>query len=158
MRLTFAIVAAAQLVGSGCSTPHERASEQPLQAAAAQPAPSSASSAKGASDDQRVFTSAPLTDGEVRDVRRQVENNWNLGDLASSPDLKDMVVELRVHLLPDGTVTKIDLLNDRPNNPVFQRTADSARRAVMIASPLKLPPGKSWETIKLVFHPGRVIE
>ncbi len=156
MRLTFAIVAAVLAVGSGCSTSQERMSEQPLQAAAVQSVPSAASVAE--SDNQRVYSSVPLTDAQARDLRRQVENNWNLGDLAGSPDLKDMVIELRVHLLPDGTITKIDLLSDRPNNAAFQRAADSARRATMLASPLKLPPGKSWDTIKLVFHPDRVIE
>src|ERR671924_1312 len=99
MRLTFAMVVAALAAGNGCSTPQDRAPEQPQQAATVQSAPSSASSAEGASDDQRVSTSAPLTDGEVRDVRRQVESDWNLGELAGSPDLKDMMVELRVHLL-----------------------------------------------------------
>lgn len=100
-------------------------------------------------------TTARLTRAEEQDLRDQIERNWNLGSLAGSPDFADVVIELRVHLEPDGKVTKIDVLNDRPDVPSFEDWANSVRRAVMIASPLKLPPGKSFKTVRLLFHPGQ---
>lgn len=154
MRSVFAMAAMVLAVASGCSISQQHESEQPLQAAAQ----SGTSPAEDGSGHQGADTPVPLTDRDARDLRTQVEDNWNLGELAVSPDVKDMVVELRVHLLPDGTVTKIDLLNARPDNPAFGDVAESAKRAVMIASPLELPPGKSWDTIKLIFHPDRAIE
>ena len=91
-------------------------------------------------------------------VSDQVERNWNLGSLAGSPDIKDMVIEMRIALLPDGTITRIDILNDRPGNPTFQQAAESAARAVAISSPLRLPPGKTIDSLVLRFHPGEVVQ
>lgn len=69
-----------------------------------------------------------------------------------------MVVELRARLLLDGTVTEVQIINDQPGSPDFPRVAESARRAVMISSPLRLPPGKTYPSMVLRFHPDRVIE
>lgn len=103
-------------------------------------------------------TTTPLTQAEEQDLRDQIERNWNLGGLVGSPDLADVVIELRVQLEPDGKVSKIDVLNDQPDAPSFRDAADSARRAVMISSPLKLPPGKSFKTVRLRFYPGQWLQ
>ncbi len=100
----------------------------------------------------------PMTASEEDGIRAQIEKNWNLGSALGSPDLKGIVIELRIELQPDGTVTKVTVLNASLGNP-FQRTiAESARRAVMIASPLKLPPGKSWPTMRLRFYPEQAAQ
>ncbi|MBA4096481.1 MAG: hypothetical protein C0484_06865 [Rhodospirillum sp.] len=97
-----------------------------------------------------------LTASEEDGIRGQIEKVWNLGSLAGSPDLAGLVIELRITLQPDGTVTRVDVLNMSPS-PFFGPAADSARRAVMIASPLKLPPGKTYDTMRLRFYPDQVV-
>jgi outer membrane biosynthesis protein TonB len=94
----------------------------------------------------------PMTASEEDGIRGQIEGNWNKGSFSGAPNIETMVIELRIHLQPDGTVTKAEVLNNDPN-PYFQAAAGSAVRAAMISSPLRLPPGKTWDTIKLVFHP-----
>ena len=110
------------------------------------------------SDSTQAPAVAPLTAAEEADIRHQIESNWNLGDLIGSPDLKDVVIELRLFLGADGTVNEVEILSSQPGNPSFLQAADSARRAVMISSPLKLPPGKSFPSMRLRFHPDKVIE
>ena len=110
------------------------------------------------SDSSQAPAVTPLTDAEELDIRNQIEQNWNLGSLMGSPELENVVIELRVHLEPDGKVTGIDVLNDQSDLPSFRHAANSARRAVMISSPLKLPPGKSFPSMRLRFYPDRMIE
>lgn len=69
-----------------------------------------------------------------------------------------MVVKVRAELAPDGTVTAVKVLNDEPDNPAFRQAAESAMRAVMISSPLRLPPGKAYDSITFDFRPGQIIE
>ena len=99
----------------------------------------------------------PLTASEEDGIRGQIEHNWNLGSLAGSPDLAGMLVELRITLLPDGTVSRVDILNTG-TSPYFRQAAESAKRAVMVSSPLKLPPGKTYDTMKLRFYPDQVMQ
>lgn len=68
-----------------------------------------------------------------------------------------MVVELRIALLSDGTVRKVEVMN-QSDNPLFGQVADSAIRAVMKSSPQKLPPGSAFTSMVMRFHPDKVIE
>jgi len=43
-------------------------------------------------------------------------------------------------------------------NPMFKQASESAIRAVMVSSPLKLPPGKSYESMVVRFHPDQVVQ
>lgn len=99
----------------------------------------------------------PLTASEEDGIRGQIERNWNLGSLAGSPDLAGMLVELRIKLLPDGTVAGVEILNTG-SSPYFRQAAESAKRAVMVSSPLKLPPGKTYDTMRLRFYPEQVMQ
>jgi hypothetical protein len=105
-----------------------------------------------------TYSEIPLTAAEEADIRGQIERNWNVGSLAGSPHLVDSVIELRVQLLPDGTVTGIEAMNEKPGNPDFRQAVDSAIRAVMISSPLKLPAGKRFEFIRVRFMPGEILQ
>lgn len=67
-----------------------------------------------------------------------------------------MVVELRLFLLPDGTITAVKLLNDRPGDATFQKVAESAIRAVKISGRLKVPPGRKYSSMVLRFRPDWV--
>jgi hypothetical protein len=100
----------------------------------------------------------PLTKSEEADIRHQIERNWNLGALAGSPKLADRVIQVRIELQPDGTVTNVRVLNDEAGNPDFRQAADSARRAIVISSPLRLPPGKTYKSMRLNFHPDKLIQ
>jgi hypothetical protein len=59
-------------------------------------------------------------------------------------------VSLRLHLTPDGVVTKIDVLDDNAD-PGFRTIAESARRAILITQSelgrLPIPPDKYNPTI-----------
>ena len=68
-----------------------------------------------------------------------------------------MVVELRIALLSDGTVRKVEVMN-QSDNPLLRQVAESAVRAVMKSSPLKLPPGSAFTSMVMRFHPDKVIE
>jgi hypothetical protein len=136
MRTTLALtIMAAMLAITACSSQHQEV------------APAATSS----------VPSLPAA-GDLRAIKDQVEQNWNLGELADSPKLKDVVIVLRVHLQPDGTVTKVQVMNEQPAIPEVRQAIDNAIRAVMISSPLKLPPGEAFPTLQLRFHPDRVVE
>ena len=138
IRISTLLPIAACLLIAGCSAPRE-----------------DRSASSGAAE---KAVRAPLTASEEGGIREQIERNWNLGSLAGSSHLSGTMVELRAKLLPDGTVTEVAVMNDEPGNPDFAQVADSARRAVMISSPLKLPPGKTYPIIVLRFYPDRMIE
>jgi outer membrane biosynthesis protein TonB len=101
-----------------------------------------------------LASDVPMTASEEDGIRGQIEGNWNKSSFSGAPNIENMVVELRITVQPDGTVTKVTVLNNDPN-PYFRAAADSAMRAVMISSPLKLPQGKSWPSIRLRFYPGQ---
>ena len=65
---------------------------------------------------------------------------------------------MRVYLEPNGTVTKVEPLTDVSKDQCLFRTYDGARRAVMISSPLKLPPGKSIPMLTIRFSPADVLQ
>lgn len=94
-----------------------------------------------------------MTASEEDGIRGQIESNWNKSSFSGAPNIETMVVELRIFLQPDGTVTKAEVINN-DSNPYFQAAAGSAMRAAMISSPLRLPPGKTYASIVLRFHPG----
>jgi outer membrane biosynthesis protein TonB len=99
----------------------------------------------------------PLTASEEDGIRGQIERNWNLGSLAGAPDLTGMLIELRITMQPDGTVTRAQVINSG-SSPMFRQASESAVRAVMMSSPLKLPPGKTYDSMVVRFHPDQVVQ
>jgi outer membrane biosynthesis protein TonB len=99
----------------------------------------------------------PLTASEEDGIRGQIERNWNLGSIAGAPDLAGMVIEVRITLQPDGTVTGAQVINSG-SSPMFRQASEGAVRAVRISSPLKLPPGKTYDTMVLRFRPDQVMQ
>ena len=102
-----------------------------------------------------LISEVPMTSGDEDGIRNQIQKNWNIGSAAGAPNLDQIMVELRIELLPDGTVTRVELLNNQAD-PYFQSLAEGAIRAVKRASPLRLPPGKYWPTMKLRFRPSEI--
>jgi hypothetical protein len=102
-----------------------------------------------------LASDVPMTSSDEDGIRQQIEQNWSIDPGAQGAD--QILIELRVSLRPDGTVTKVEILNNQPGNGTFDYFARGARTAVLKASPLKLPPGKYWPTIKLRFNPQDVL-
>ena len=107
-----------------------------------------------------VVTTSRVTDEplslSVRDaIRRQVEDKWNVP--AGAANAGDLAVEIRILLMPDGEVRRADIVDRARLSDAFYRTmAESARRAVLQASPLRdLPPEKyeQWREITFTFRP-----
>jgi hypothetical protein len=110
----------------------------------------SAASAQDTLEAQPGNNFVPMTASENAGIRQQIEARWNISDAARQCHKP---IELRAHLGPDGTVTKVDILNDNETDPNCSEAAKAAQRAVLIASPIKLPSGKYFSSIRLRFHP-----
>jgi TonB family protein len=92
------------------------------------------------------------TSGEMDTIGSQLAGCWYV-----DPNLKgamNLVVDVRVDLLPDGTVNSASILQrERMTfDTTYRDVAESALRAVRKCSPFKLPREKydTWKTI--VFH------
>ena len=73
-------------------------------------------------------------------IRAQVERRWNL-DLATLGD-HQFSVPIHVEISSGGTVIKAEIMDTaRSNDPAYREVAVSARNAVLLSSPLSLPPG-----------------
>jgi hypothetical protein len=94
-------------------------------------------------DDPVAYTAVSPDEIAFRD---QIERNWNIS--SALIDQCREVIELRVALAPDGTVTKVDILQQGGPAAECQPAADAARRAVLIASPFKVPSGTYPPSIK----------
>ena len=127
--------------------PQQDAKPQRQQVAAAAP-PSS---------QPRAPLGSQLTASEKDLVREQIARCWNIN--AGARDAKDLVVEIRASVQPDGTVTQATIVDQgRVNSdPVFRAAAESARRAFFnpACTPLKLPPEKydTWKDLDVDFSP-----
>ena len=97
----------------------------------------------------------PLSSSVSDAIRRQVEDKWSLP--AGATDAGELAVEIRISLLPDGTVQWARIVDQARLSQAFYRAmAESARRAVQQASPLRgLPPEKyeQWREITFTFKP-----
>jgi hypothetical protein len=93
-------------------------------------------------------------------VRRQVEDHLRIDP--GMAGLEDFIVEIDVVMNPDGSVqsAKIDSARDN-SHPNWKLFAQECLRAVLGASPLKMPPDKpyeAWKTITLVFHAREMLQ
>ena len=100
----------------------------------------------------------PISMTEMDAIRAHVSKFWNIP--AGAKDAANLIVEIRVTLMPDGTVTDAQVVN-RPMlaDSFWQAAADSARRAVRLASPLPIPRDKysQFRDFVLVFNPKQMI-
>lgn len=110
---------------------------------------------------KRFDAASTLTLSELDAIRSQISRCWNVP--LGAKDAENLIVEIKVHVNPDGTVRKARILNsDRMQQDAFFRTAaESAYRAVINprCSPLRLPPGKYelWKTFTLSFNPKEML-
>ena len=97
---------------------------------------------------------------EIDSVRTQIMPCWN--PPAGAPNAKDLFVEVRLFLAPNGEVKRIDLLDpERAKSDRSHRVAaQAAVRAVKRCTPLTgLPPSKyeHWKMMVLRFDPSELI-
>jgi len=100
----------------------------------------------------------PISMTEMDRIRKHVSDRWSIP--AGAKDAANLVVEIRVQVLPDGTVTDAQIVN-RPlmADSFWIAAADSARRAVRLASPLPIPRDKydQFKDFTLVFNPKQMV-
>lgn len=126
--------------------------EQPKKQAK-EPAPATAArSLKGAG------AQSALTMTELDALKAKLAKCWNVP--VGAPDPSALVVPIKFHLNPDGTLAGAPelLAQGRMSDPYFRAAADSAMRAVHICGPYELPPEKyagenGWNEITINFDP-----
>jgi outer membrane biosynthesis protein TonB len=114
--------------------------------------------ASGAASSQpRAPLGSQLSASEVDMIREQISRCWNIP--AGARDAKDLVVELRVEVGPDGMVQQAAIVDQGrlAADPFFRAAAESARRAFFnpLCRPLRLPPDKYdvWKDMVVDFSP-----
>jgi hypothetical protein len=114
-----------------------------------QPSPTTDSGERSAGTPSLVVTTDDAAPGQfdaVKDfIRVQVERH-------RSPDLPTLG-QIRVDVARDGTVLKAEIVDTaRSNDPVHREIASSARSAILLASPLSLPPTTYSGVMHLVLY------
>lgn len=107
----------------------------------------SARQQEGAGMSNVTIASADMLHGRdgryaVKDfIRSQVERRWNLNRTQTGAN--DWVVSIHITLQPDGTVRRAQIVGNPRflSNGAYHNYALSARNAVLLSSPLELPPG-----------------
>jgi len=92
-----------------------------------------------------------VTAAEADFLRAQIEPNF----FYPSGTQCRTVMMIRAVLAPDGTVRSMDLMQKFPPEDDCAVVQKAAIRAITRASPLKLPPGKTWPSVVLRFDPDR---
>ncbi len=92
-------------------------------------------------------------------VQRQMARCWNIP--AGAKDAKNLVVDIHLVLNPDGTVREATVVDQArmQSDGFFRTAAESARRAIYLCQPLKLPSDKYsvWQEMTLSFNPSQVL-
>jgi outer membrane biosynthesis protein TonB len=113
------------------------------------------------SSQPRAPLGSQITASEVDLVRQQIARCWNVP--AGARDAKDLVVEVRVAVDPDGTVRQATIVDQGrlTSDPFFRAAAESARRAFFNPQcrPLRLPPDKYaiWKDLVVDFSPKDIL-
>ncbi len=92
-------------------------------------------------------------------IRAQIERHWEMDVAALGP--ARLVVTLHLSLASDGSVSRADIV-DNPlytGLPGYRAAAESVRRAALVASPLRLPPGDTWNfsDLTIEFDPRQAV-
>ena len=104
-----------------------------------------------------------LNDSHKTMIRKQVRRHWTI--LAGAMGARDKKIKLEVHLLVDGSVEKIVIMEQQAyqNDRFYKAMVDSAIRAVYKSSPFKnLPPElygmkDGWQILQLIFDPEELL-
>lgn len=130
--------------------------DQVAEADDAPPKPHKLAAAAPASSQPKAPLGAQLTASEMDLLREQLYHCWNVP--VGARDAKDLVIEIRVIVGPDGIAQKATIVDQsRTADPVFVAAAESARRTFFAPEciPLRVPPGKYdlWKDMVVNFSP-----
>ena len=114
-----------------------------------------------ASSQPKAPLGSQLTASELDMVRHQIARCWNVP--AGARDAKDLVVEIKVVVDPDGTVRQATIVDQGRlgATPSIRAAAESARRAFFNPQcrPLHLPAEKYaiWKDLVVDFSPKDIL-
>lgn len=94
-----------------------------------------------------------LTEAEKRVITDEIIANWDLEVMKGCPWGEMAPVELQLTLAPDATVTGIARTGKVEESACGRRAYDSAESAVRAASPLAVPEGKTFRSMRLRLKP-----
>ena len=94
-----------------------------------------------------------LTAAEKRVITDEILRNWDLEVMKGCPWGEMAPVELLLTLAPDATVTGIQRTGTVEDSACGRRAYDSAEQAVRVSSPLAVPPGKTFISMRLRLKP-----
>jgi hypothetical protein len=84
-------------------------------------------------------------------IRAQIERRWNL-NLASLGN-SNLFVPIQVKISDKGVILKAEIVpSARFDDPAYREVAVSARNAVLLASPIALPPGQYQDVMEMVLY------
>jgi hypothetical protein len=134
--------------------------EQRAEAEDAPPQPRRQMASAAPSSQPKAPLGAQLTASEMDLLREQLYHCWNVP--AGARDARDLVIEVRVSVNPDGTVRQATLVDQgRLGDPLYRAAAESARRAFFNphCTPLRVPQGKYeiWKDLVVDFSPKDVL-
>ena len=105
-----------------------------------------------------TFSNAP-TMSELDVIRRHIEDHWRIDP--GKEGVESLTVEIKINVSTDGTVQQAQIMDMSRyvNDNAFRTFANSARTAVLTASPLPIAPenAEAFREMTLVFSPrGRI--
>jgi len=122
-----------------------------------EPQAATPSKENGAARPERVASGDDIVSGpqgpfSVKDyIRAQIERRWNF-DLASLGP-KQVSVPIHVEITKAGVVRKAEVVDTASaDDPLYREVALSARNAVLLSSPISLPPGDYQDVMDMVLY------
>jgi hypothetical protein len=98
-----------------------------------------------------------LTVAEKKRITDEILRNWDLEVLKGCPWGQMAPVQLLISLSPDAAVTSIERSVPTDDAACTRTAYESAEQAVRVSSPLDLPPGKQFATLRLKLIPQHVV-
>ena len=90
------------------------------------------------------FGNGSVTEGDAENISSQIYPHWAVP--SGVKDAENFVIEIKVNLKDNGEVipSGIEILDQQryKSDHIFRAAADSARRAILEASPLSIPRDK----------------
>ncbi len=98
-------------------------------------------------------SAATLSQSEIDALRAQIQACWN--PPPGALDSRDLIVQVRLQLNRDGTISADPQVMNRGSHPQFQVAAEAARRAIRRCAPYKMPVAKYeiWQDVEVTFDP-----
>lgn len=96
----------------------------------------------------------PMTASEVDAVRQKIQQCWNMGDLAGSPDADKLYAKIAFTLNQDGSLSGRPSIEDSGGGSISRLFAERAVQAVLKCAPYDFLPAdkfNSWRDIELNF-------